>query len=157
MALSEAVLAQELLSLGPATTEAEAITSLSDAYSAYAEDAESNALPLLPTGLALGVTALQDALAGMNTPGQAAAFIANGIIAFWVAVAGGLSSSFSGATVIVPPPHAGLEVSLGGLFAANIVNRVTQEEAAEGLAGLLHPLAITGGTVTFGVPSFPII
>lgn len=147
MVMVEATLATELENLTPTFTEAAAITVLTDAYGVYSSDATA-LTPILSTGIALGKAAMAVALIGMSAPGAGIAIIPAAIAAFWVAVAGGLATSFAGATAIVPPPHATLPATFAALMPANTAANVTLEQAAATMAMIMHTDAIVGGTVT---------
>lgn len=151
MAMSEATLASELEALVPEATEAAAAARLTEAYGNYAADAEGNAVPIESTGIDLGKAAMEPALAGMSAPGAGATVIANAVIAFWVAAA--VPASFPTATIVVPPPNAGLAVALEAVFASNTAAQASLEDAAANIAAVMHAQAIIGGTVTLPGPS----
>jgi hypothetical protein len=157
MALIQTTLADELRSLAPTALEADAITTLTDAYANYAADATANSVALSPAGVLLGKAAMASALVGMSAAGAGIAAIPAAIKAFWVAVAGGLATSFAGATAIVPPPHASLSSAFATLMPTNTAGEVTADQAADSMALIMHADAILGGTVTFGIPTFPIV
>lgn len=152
MAMSTAALAAQLLSLVPATTEAAAVATLTDAYGAFASDATASAVAVTPTGVTLGKNAMRAALVGVNSSGAGSAVLTAAIQAFWVAVAAGLATSFPGAAAIVPPPHVGLQALLDATFATNTAGRANLADATQAVATDLHNQAIIGGSVTFPGP-----
>lgn len=155
--MSELTLKNALIAIAPSATEAEAITALVDAYGIFAADAEAGVLPLLLVGLDAGKAAMATKLVGMNGAGAGLVKIPQGIISFWGAVALGLSTSFAGATVITPPPHATLAAEFTAAALFNVTNDSTEDDAAELIAGIMYNNAILGGTVTVGVPVFNIL
>lgn len=152
MAMSQGKLASQLLHLTPAATEAQAIATLVGAYSTFAADAEAAGVPVTAAGVALGSAAMQAALVGVSAPGAGASVLTSAVQAFWAAVAGGVAASFSGATAVVPPPHAGLQALLEATFASNLASRASLADATAAVAGDLYNQAIIGGTVTFPGP-----
>jgi len=152
VAMSESALASALEALPNTLVEASAIVSLTDAYAELAEGAVAGAQALTGAGLALGTAAFSAALVGMSATGQGLVKIPAAVVAFWAAVAGGLATSFAGATAITPPPHATFSASFAALMAANIAGAVTRAQAAASLADLMHTSATTGGTVTYPGP-----
>ena len=160
--MSEETLAEQLLTVELVADTIEAIDNLTDAYGVYASDASSNNVDITEAGVTLGKEAMRLALIGNGVfdPGWALTRLPASLIAFWGAVALGLAASFPGATTIVPPPHATFAVNFVPLMASNTANEVSAEEAADSLAALMHINAsgvAAGGTVTFGVPTFPIL
>ncbi len=145
MAMSQATLATELDNLDPTTDEAAAIIILADAYGVFVAEAQA-ATPILPAGVAMGKAAMAAGLVGMSTDGAGTTLIPAAIIAFWVAVAAGLTTSFAGATLIVPPPHATLASAFAALMPANVGKSKT--DALDAIASLLLTQAIVGGVVT---------
>lgn len=135
----------------PVATEAEAATNLAGAYATYAEDAQT-LTPILAPGVELGRVAMAAALTGMSTPGAAAAVIAGGIQAFWVAVAGGLATSFAGAVAITPPSPTLIAVDLQTVFNANTASSLSISDSADALSVVVHA-KIVGGTVTTAGPT----
>ena len=148
----EATLAAAILAQSPTLVEQDAIDALVTTYSTYAADAESNSVSITAAGLALGEAAMAAALVGMSAPNAGLTSIPAALSAFWVAVAGGLSTSFPGATVIVPPPHASFASDFQALMPANTSGEVTEQEAADSVAAIMHTGATTGGSVTFPGP-----
>lgn len=151
MAMAQATLATELETVfAGAGTEAGAISLWATGYGNYA--AAATALtPILAAGVTLGEAALIANMTGLSTPGFAVTAIAAGLRAFWVAVAGGLATSFAGATAITPPPLTGLEAALTAAFATNNTPAVTRAQAASTCATAIHGV-IAGGTVTTAGP-----
>jgi hypothetical protein len=152
MAMSASALATQLLNLTPVATEATAIARLADAYAAFASSAIAGVAPITPAGVALGKAAMSSALVGVSAPGAGAAVLASAVQAFWVAVAGGLATSFATATAIAAPPNAGLQVALAATFASNTASRADLATATQAVATVLHNQAIIGGGVTFPGP-----
>lgn len=144
-----ATLATAMLNLVPAATELEAAQVLADAYGTFASTAAAGAVPITPLAITNGKTAMTAALVGMSASGAGAAKIAAGVIAFWGAVAAGLTTSFAGAVVITPPPNAGLAAALSAQFASNIATMASQAVATASIASVMAAQAIIGGTVTF--------
>lgn len=152
MAMQQSTLADQLANLVPAATEAAAITRLADAYATFATDAVAGAISITAAGIALGKAAMLLALVGVSSPGAGATVLASAVQAFWTAVAGGLTTSFSGATAIVPPPNAGLQALLTTTFATNTASQASLSAATNAVATVMHNQAIIGGTVTFPGP-----
>lgn len=152
MAMVSSTLANQLLNLNPVSTEAAAITTLANAYAAYAGAAVAGAQPLTAAGVALGKAAMTTALAGISVPGAGAAKLVAGIQAFWGAVAIGLTTSFVGAVAITPPPHAGLLALLSSTFASNVASKASKANATSAIASNCHSQAVIGGTVTYAGP-----
>ena len=152
MAMVKNTLATQLQNLAPASAEATAITNLVNAYGTYASAAAAGAVPITPAGVNLGKAAMQAALVGMSASGAGITKIPAAVIQFWVGVAGGLATSFPGATAIVPPPNAGLAALLAATFPANTSGNKTLAQAADAIATNMHAQAIIGGTVTFPGP-----
>lgn len=151
MAMAQSTLEQELLNLDPQPTEAGAAAILTDAYGAFVLEAEAGGVMISEVGVDLGKAAMLPALTGMSL-GNAETFWSAAVIAFWGAVAGALTGSFAGATLITPPPHAGLSTLLSAAFTANIATQASKETAMAVLAAVFYSQAIVGGTVTFPGP-----
>jgi len=152
MATSSSTLAAQLLTLVPAADEAAAVVTLSSAYAVFASGAVAGAVPITAAGVALGKTAMQAALVGMSTSGSGVSVLVSATQAFWSAVAGGLASSFSGATAVVPPPHAGLAALLASTFSTNTASSASLPSATSAVADDLYSQVIVGGSVTFPGP-----
>ncbi len=152
MALTESTLSTQLQNLAATTSEATAITALTDAYGVYAADAVSNAVTLSTAGVNRGKAAMSAALVGMSASGAGLTKIPLAIAAFWNAVAGGLATSFTGATAIVPPPHASLPTTFPDTCGTNTSGQKTLAQSAAAIAGVMHADAIVGGSVTFPGP-----
>ncbi len=157
MAMSESTLATELENLAPTSTESEAAQTLTDAYGVYAAGAIAGGVPITSAGVDLGKAAMLPALAGMSADGAGITIIPSAVVAFWNGVAGGLSTSFVGATAITPPPHATLPSAFASLMPTNTSGDVTKAEAAASIAEIMHADAIVGGTVTYPGGTFPIL
>lgn len=158
MVMVASTLANELLNLDPVDTEAQAAQTLADAYAVFAADAQAGVPQITPTGVSLGKAAMLAGLIGMNAPGAGAAVIAAAVQAFWVAVAGGLATSFAGAIAILPPAHVGLQALLALDFLNNTNSAATKAAATSLIAGDFYAQAIIGGTVTYTGPTvFPIL
>jgi len=163
--MDESVLEEGLLELDPTIITIQAISAFVKAYEVYAADASATApmqdgLPLLPAGLALGVAAMEGVMSALpliSGPNEALTRIPQAVIAFWTAIAGGLATSFAGATAIVPPPHATFQVDFATLMAANTAASVSKEDAAASLATLMHINATLGGTVSVGPTVYTIV
>ncbi len=151
MTMVAATLSTELQNMTPSTTEASAITALTDAYGVFAADATA-LTPILIAGVNLGKAAMAPALVDMSVPGAGAAKMVAGIVAFWVAVAGGLTTSFAGATAIFPPANAGLQAALDAIFLTNTAGNLSLADAMTNVANAMHSQAIIGGTVTTAGP-----
>lgn len=156
MAMSQSVLAAQLLHLVPVATEAEAILTLADAYAIFATDAETvsvdTVVPISAEGVALGKAAMRAALVGVGSSGAGSVVLTAAVQAFWAAVAAGLAVSFFGVTAIAPPPNAGLRVLLDATFATNTAARASRATATNAIATNLHNQAIIGGAATFPGP-----
>lgn len=152
MAMDEATLATELEKLTPVDNEAAAVSALADAYATFAADAVAGTVALSSAGVALGKTAMSAALVGMSVAGAGLVKIPAAVVAFWAAVATGLATSFSGATAIVPPPHATFAADFAQLMVDNKDGNATLAEAAEALAAIMYSGATTSGTATFPGP-----
>lgn len=150
--MASATLANQLLNLDPVATELQARQTLTDAYGVYASAAVAGAVAITVAGINLGKAAMLAALVGMNASGAGAAKLVAGVQAFWTAVAGGLATSFAGATAITPPPHAGLLALLTSSFATNTSGAASKASATSLIASNFHAQAIIGGTVTFPGP-----
>lgn len=152
MPMTQAVLATQLQGMTPVSSEPAAIATLANAYAVFAADAVAGAAPITAAGIALGKAAMSTALVGMSSAGAGAGKLVTAVQAFWVAVAGGLATSFAGATAIVPPPNAGLLALLTATFAANTSTSADLATATNAVATNLRDQAIIGGTVTFPGP-----
>lgn len=153
MTMSPSTLASQLAShMVNATTEAAAVTNFVAAYGAYAASATGGAAPITPAGVNLGKAAMAPALTGMSAPGAGVPCLVAGCIAFWAAVAGGLATSFAGATVVVPPTFAGLAALLTATFASNVAGNLTAPQAFNAVATAIHAQTILGGAVTLPGP-----
>jgi hypothetical protein len=157
MTMAAATLATELLSLTPTSVEDTAIDAIVDAYGVFASDAVSNAILISPAGIELGKAAMSAALVGMSEENEGRTKIPAAVVAFWTAVSGGLTASFTGALAITPPPHATLSDDFATLMDENMNGDVSAEEAAEALANLLYEQAALGGTVTYPVVGVAVI
>ncbi len=151
MSMSVATLRTELEAIQPSAEESDAISALVAAYATYAEDAVAGP-KLSAAGKALGQTAMATALIGMSEPGAGITKIPEGLQRFWMAVAGGLATSFSGATAIIPPSFAGFAVPWAALMVTNTDSGRSQPEAVEAIADLIHTHSTLDGTVTFPGP-----
>ena len=150
--LNPLTLRDELLALAPTNSEASAIDTLSNAYATYALGAEAGGVTITPAGVDLGKAALKPALVGMSASGAGLSIIPAALLAFWVAVAAGLATSFVGATLITPPPHAGLAAAFAALMPLNTAGNISKADAVLSVANMFHAAAIVGGTVTFPGP-----
>jgi len=152
MAMAQATLSASLVAeMTPVSSEAAAIANLVAAYSAYAEEAEA-LTSILGPGVELGEGAMAIALVGMNTPGAGPAKFVAGLQAFWTGVAGGLTTSFLGATAISPIPYAGLLAALTPVWTANQALERSVEDAMDAIATAIHS-QVAGGTVTTSGPT----
>lgn len=149
MAMTQAKLASELNVMDPTGDSALAAQRLAQAYANYCADATA-LTPILPAGVELGRVAMQSALLGMNTGGQAV--FEAGILAFWTAVAGGLTLSFAAAIAITPPTNA---FNFAPAYDLNLAGGVTKAQATANIAAVWHPATIVGGTVS--TPGIPVI
>lgn len=158
MSMSANILALELQNLLPTSDEDTAIQRIVDAYAIFASDAEA-LTPILSTGIDLGKEAMIPALVGISIPNNGAIAWQTGVIAFWNAVALGLTLSFSGATTINPPTgNSSLETTLQPVFDNNTITRASIENATEDMANVIQTAAIVGGFVTTPGPiTTPII
>lgn len=150
--MSTSTLATELLNLDPVAVESDAITALTDAYGVFAAEAVAGAQTLTAAGVDLGKAAMSAALVGMSAPNAGAAILVTAAQAFWAAVAGGLATSFAGATVITPPPHASLLALLNATFPSNTSGALSKADATQNVANNFYAEAIVGGTVTYPGP-----
>lgn len=158
MAMSQSTLATQLATLVPVANEAQAIVNLANAYAIFAADAESSGSgQILSTGVALGKAAMIAALPGVNSPSNGASIIANSVIAFWLAVATGLTLSFAGAFQVIPPANAGLLIGLNSQIAINLAQKSDLLTATNAIAQVMWSQAIIGGAVVVGVTSTPIL
>ena len=155
--MSQATLSTQMaLAMGPANSEAEAIANLVNAYAVYASDATALS-PILSAGIDLGKASMTIALSGMGAPGAGAASFVAGFQQFWVGVAGGLTTSFAGATAIAPPTFAGLLAALPGIFDANRDLRRSLEDSMDALSVAIHSGVAGGNVTTIGPIVTPII
>lgn len=154
MALSAATLSTALQSMTPRSSEADAIAALVNAYATHAEDAEA-ATAILSGGINLGKAAMSAALVGMSATGAGAAKMAGGIVAFWSAVAGGLATSFAGATAISPPFATLSAADIQPVFDANVAAAKSLSDACDAIAAAIYA-KLAGGTVTVGLTVTPI-
>lgn len=152
MVMSAGTLATELLDLVPVGSEAAAIATLVGAYGTFASAAAAGASSITAAGINLGQSAMSMALVGVSAPNAGSAVLAASIQAFWVAVAGGLATSFPSASAVTPPPHAGLQAQLDATFAANVVGNADLADAVNAVATTIYNQAIIGGTVTLPGP-----
>lgn len=162
MAMSQSTLASNLETLEPSDSATVAANRIADAYDSYASDAQTSTTnaPLLPAGRALGKTAMVAALIaepGLSSPGAAVGILVSAHLAFWAAVAGGLTTSFLGATAIVPPLFTSLSTNLTADFLANTNGSKSLEDSVDDIADSIHSGSISGGTVTIGAVVEPII
>ena len=153
MPLTLTVMTDQLKAIfaAPTNTEAAAIQAWADGYAIYAANAQA-LTTITPAGVALGKAGMISGMAGLTNPGNAATAIATGLRGFWSAVAGGLATSFAGATAITAPPFVGLEAALTANFATNNAPGVTRDAAAALVALNVHAYALSPpsnvGTVT---------
>ena len=156
MAMSNATLKSELLSLGLYETEAAAISGWAMAFDNYFQDAESNGIPVTPGSTAAAKAAMAGAMTGLSTVGAAA--LATAITAYWTSLATMSGAIFAGATAITPPALlANIQADLEAVFTANISGSASKDAAMEAIADALH-IDNQGGTATFPGPAvFPIL
>lgn len=152
MAMSKNTLETELLNLTPTIIEQDVIDVLTNAYGIYASDAKAGGISITDIGVSLGKVAMSAALIGCTEIDAGLDKIPDAVVAFWLGVASGLSSSFSGAVVITPPPQAGLKSGFKTLCPINTAANRSKEEAVSAIAALFHSQAIIGGTATFPGP-----
>lgn len=155
MVMSKTKLEGKLASIVPVGTEAEAIANFANAYADHVLDVPLGtgaqaATPIQAGGVALGKAAMIAALTGMNDPGAAAGKLKSGLQAFWNAVAGGLTTSFAGATAITPPPFSAID--LQPVFDYVRDNELTQPQAMDLIAQEIHS-NVSGGSVTTPGPT----
>jgi hypothetical protein len=149
--MSSATLATQLQAVVPEALEADAVANLADAFANYCATAQA-ATTLTAAGKALGKAAFIAAAVGISTPGAGAAGIVAAIHAFWTAVAGGLATSFAGATAITPAFASLTSADLQPVFDSNTSGSATLASAASALATAIHAKR-TGGTVTTPGPT----
>lgn len=152
MAMTAATLTSQLLNLVPVGSEAAAIATLVGAYGAFASAATAGAATITAAGVDLGKAAMQITLVGVSAPNAGSAVLTAAIQAFWVAVAGGLATSFPSASAVTPPPHVGLRPLLDAAFAANVSGKAGLAAAVNAVATQVYNQAIIGGTVTLPGP-----
>jgi len=176
MAMSETLLASQLLNLSsnPTDVEADAITRFLSAYGTFlvgtgvGDGATANGVPISPAAVTAAAAAAGPTLVGMSAPGPFNMYhqaltkipqaVSQGAASFWGALAANPSAAFPGAIAMTPPPHAGLYSQFPVVMADNTSNAATAQEAADNTAALLYAEAVVGGTVTFPGPAvFPII
>jgi len=163
MPLSATTLYDELDSnIDNVNTEAEAILGWATVFDNYFQEAlavitpPATGIAVTPGTTVAAKTAMQGALAGINTAGAGAAVIANGITAYW----GGLNANAAAIFVSIPPatgitPPTGLgtlQTALQTAFTANITSNVTKEVALTAIATAIHAIQIVGGICVFPVP-----
>jgi hypothetical protein len=144
----------ELEKVGPAATEAAGAVALANAYAVYAADAVvalPTPVPLSSLGLAAGKSAMSSALIGMNASGAAVGVITSALVAFWGAVAATPAVSFSGATAVLPPPHASFSSDLTSTATSNVQDENDLATAMHAIASDMHKGATTGGTATIAM------
>lgn len=158
MVMSAATLASNFDAMALASTEAAAITAWAQAYTDYVAQARCGAVNVNVLAInAAPKSALAAALVGMSASGAGAAKMQAGLVAFWAAIVGTRAICFPGASFATPPPGtAGLAAALASTFAANAAPGVTKTAALASIASVFHA-ASSGGTCTFGVPTFPIL
>lgn len=157
MAMLQATLSAALAGMAPEGDEAVVIASFTAAIEAHTLAATA-LTPILPAGVALGEAAMLLALVGMTDLNQAATKVQDGLTAWWAAIAGGLTTSFAGATAITPPDMSSIATDLQTAFDANLAALLNLADAADEIATVIHAAALDGGSVTTPGPvSTPII
>jgi hypothetical protein len=159
MALDKTNLEAGLEDLVPTLVEAEAVSALSNAYSAYCSTAESSGREIETAALDIAEPIMAAAMVGISVPNAGSQKMTDGFVAFWVSIASNPGLAFLNATAITPPPFVGLKAKLDVVFESNTTGSVSLEDAAKNIADKIDEETKIGGTVTFsdlGGP-FPII
>lgn len=155
----QATLAAQLQNMTPTDQESVAIATLVAAYGTFASTASAGPSVITPAAITAGKAAMQPALTGMSSSGQAATIIAAAIQAFWVAAA--TPAGFPPAIAVVPPPNAGLAALLSATFTSNTSGDLSLAAAANTVATDMYNQAIIGGTALIPPPpagtSYPIL
>jgi hypothetical protein len=146
MAMLQTTLADELQALGLYDNEPDAIQAWADAFAAYFEDAESNAVIIASAAIPAAKAAMVSAMTGLSTAGAAA--IQAGIVAFWGALVP--ATAWLTTTAITPPPGlSGLTAALQAVFDANTTGGLSKDASMTAIAGAIHPINAVGGAATW--------
>jgi len=146
-----ATLKTNLLAMGLFGTELDAVNAWVDAWTAYFEDAESNAITIVPAALDPAKVAMVGAMSGLSVAGSSA--IQSGVVAFWGAIIP--ATAWPTVTAIVPPSGlSGLAASLDSVFAANIAGEKSAADSYDAIASAMHTVNL-GGTAAWPPPPGP--
>lgn len=158
--MSKSVLEQELSKINNISDPITAAQVLADAYAVFASDAVASVF-ITSAGVELGKAAMVQVLnalpGALNSPGQGLTRLPQGVKAFWIAVAGGLATSFPGATAITPPPNTTLQADFVSVAALNkSIPRNKANSIAE-ISKVFYNNAVIGGVVTIAATPYPIL
>lgn len=154
----QATLKDEFVTMDLYSDEASAIDAWATAWSNYFSDAETNGIPIQAAALPTAKAAMVAAMVGLSSSGAGAAKIQAGIQAWWSAIVSSPAAFWPGCTGITPPPGvSSIAAALGSVFASNTSGALSEEDAYNAVAGVLHPNNL-GGLAAFPGPlSFPIL
>jgi len=158
MVLLIGTLGNGLANLKPVMTEIEAINNLATAWENYFSNASVAGVPVIPGTLVSAISAMKAALVGLSVENMASIKIQAGIIAFWGVVAASASTIWVIAPPIIsatiPPTLGTIAASLTSVFASNLSSKLGLVEAANAIAGVLHPIQLGG--IAIQTPNIPI-
>lgn len=161
MTLSAATLSAGLQSLEPSSSEAVAITRLTDAWESYFLGAAVAGAALAGASITPGLAAFSGALVGMSAPGAGATSIAAAVTAFWAAQAGAATAMWITAPIVLvppivpPPPLPALASALVPVFASNTAGSLSLVASCDAIAAVLHSSGGVGALVLGSVPPSP--
>lgn len=158
MAMSQATLKSELVNMVLYSEESAAVAAWAAAWSAYFSDAESNSIPINPSGLPAAESAMAAALLGMSGSGAGAGVLQSAIQSWWNVLIASPLQYWPGCTLITPPPGlGGISSALQPVFDANTSGSVTEEQAYDAISAVFHPANLGGKATFFGITEKPIL
>ena len=153
LSLAASTLASQIqMRMVPVNSESMAVMNFAQAYSTYCGDATANNVALSSNAAHQGEAAMIPAMTGLSQPGAAAAAIQAGCIAFWLAIVANATTAFKAATLVTPPPCAGIATALQAVFLSNQAGKLDLNHAATQVAQVLHAQTLLGGSVSYPGP-----
>lgn len=145
--MSASTLATGLQAMAPTTIEATGVQHFADAWATYFAASSANGVGY--TANAAHKSAMISAMAGASAPNAGATAIQLGVVAWWNAVVSTGPATYSGCTLVTPPPTIStIAATLAPTLASNTASKLSLADACTAIAAVLHACN-QGGTATF--------
>lgn len=146
MAMSASTLGTQLQNMTPTTIEATANQNFANAWATYFA-ASAAGVPY--TSNPAHKAAMISAMSGSSAPNAGALAIQLGVIAWWTSVVSTGPATYSGCTLVTPPPTISvIAAALAPVLISNTAGGLSLAAASNAIAAVLHANNL-GGTATF--------